>query len=202
MPATVAFPALALAALCSAALMWAGVSDQNFSATAWGAAAFAVIAVLAGWHLNRPHWSRHDGGDVPARQLRALRRTGQVSAIVYVWGALALVAMYKLTGLYWQHAIQYACGMLLFAAIIYGWSRRAAPGGPYATPAWGARAAKLNLLHGAAAAVAAAIFLFSGKFWVPRPDWAANIVFLSGGFSIIALCTLAAITHARIARAA
>lgn len=199
MPASLAFPALAVAALCSVAMMWSGVKDASFSATAWSAAAFAAVVVLVALQLNMQKWSADNPGTIGERQLKALRRNGQLSAIVYAWGALAMVAMYKFAGLYWQHGLQYASGMLLFAAIIFGWTHYARPGERFATPQWLQRAKRLNLLHGGAAAVAAVIFLASGKLWVDRPDWAANIVFLAGGVSIVALCALAALTSSRIA---
>lgn len=201
MPVHLALPALAFAALCSAAMMWDGVSKGSFTETALSAAAFAAIAVLVGWHLNSRRW-RGDDADEAGHQLEAMRRNGQVTAMVYAWGAVAMVAMYKLTGLYWQHGLQYAAGMLLFAAMIYGWTHLSRPGGPMEQAPWPQRAAQLNVVHGSAAAIAVVIFLISGKLWANRPDWAANIVFLAGGFSIMSLCALAAITHSRLARGA
>lgn len=199
MPAHLALLALLAAALCSAAMMWAGVSNSSFSETAWAATAFAVIAILVGWHFNSRRWS----GDVDESgidaQRHALRRNGQVTSIVYLWGAIAMAAMYKLTSLYWQHGLQYAAGMLLFAAVIAGWAYLARPGAQMSTAEWTRRAALLNTVHGSAAAIAVLAFLVSGKLWADRPDWAANIVFLAGGVSITALCVLAGVTHRRLA---
>lgn len=200
MSLTLARLLLILAGLCSAAMMWSGVKASDFSATAWSAAPFAVLAALIGLAVNAPLWGAAGSASVSQRQLDAMRGNAQLCAIVYAWGAVALAAMYKLTGLYWQHGLQYACGMLLFAAIFFSWSQMARPGGRFATPNGAKRAAQLNVLHGGVAAVAAAIFLISGKFWVPRPDWAANIVFLGGGFAIVSLCLLAAITHWRLGK--
>jgi hypothetical protein len=192
---------LILAALCSAAMMWSGVKNISYATTAWSAAAFAVAAAAIGLAVNAPQWSEAIAvGSVAERQLEAMRGNAQLCAIVYAWGAGALAAAYKLTWLYWQHGLQYACGMLLFAAIFFGWSQLARPGGRFANSDGAKRAAQLNVVHGGAAAIAAAIFLISGKFWVSRPDWAANLVFLAGGFSIISLCLLAAITHWRASR--
>lgn len=187
---------LIIGAVGSAVMMWAGVNDRSFTATAGSAAAFAVLAVLIGWLVNR----QATGGGDAETQLLALRQNGHLSAIVYAWGAAAMAAMYKLTDLYWQHGLQYAAGMLLFAAVIFGWTHLSRPGGPMATAQWLTRAARLNLVHGAAAAVAVAIFLLSGKLWANKPDWAANIVFTAGGICIVALCLIAAITHARLNR--
>lgn len=203
MPMRIARPLLIVAALCSAAAMWSGVKNVSYSTTAWGAAVFAVLVAACGLMLNVAFWSgAAEGGSIAERQLNAMRGNAQLCAIVYAWGAVALAAMYKLTWLYWQHGLQYACGMLLFAAIFFGWSHLARPGGRFATPDGAKRAAQLNTVHGGAATVAAALFLISGKFWVPRPDWAANIVFLAGGFSIISLCLLAATTQWRLGRGA
>lgn len=199
MPAYVAIPALALAALCSAAAMWAGVKDESYATVAWSAAAFATFAIAVSWVLNRSQWlSARADGEAWRQQLSALRRNGQLSAVVYAWGAVALFAMYALTGLYWQHGLQYAGGMALFSALIYAWSHLARPDAALATPQWTKRAARLNLVHGGAAAIATVVFLVSGKLWVPRPDWAANIVFVAGGVLITSFCALAAFTHACI----
>lgn len=190
---------LIVAAIGSAVMMWSGVRDGSFSATAWSAASFVAVAVLVALLRNKEHWGTGIATvSAASRQLNAMRENAQLCAIVYAWGAVAMVAMYKLTGLYWQHGLQYACGMLLLGAVMYGWSRRARP----ETPDAAQRAAQLNALHGGVAAVAVAIFLFSGKFWVPRPDWAANIVFLSGAFAIVSLSAIAAISHWRIGRGA
>jgi hypothetical protein len=203
MTARFAVMCLAIAVVCSAVMMWAGVNDRSFNATAWSAAAFALVAALVGWQLNRQDPPLPTGDDGAMRlQLQALRHNGQLSTLVYAWGAAAMAAMYKLTDLYWQHALQYAAGMLLFAAVIFGWTHLARPGGPMATAPWLARAARLNLLHGATAAVAVIVFLISGKLWAAKPDWAANIVFTAGGFAIVTLCTMAALTHARLGRTA
>lgn len=197
MQARSALAVLIIAVAVSVAVMWSGVSNRSFAVTAWSAAAFAIVAVLAGWRVNRAV-SSEAAGDAVESRLEALRSSGQVTAVVYAWGAAAMAAMYTLTGLHWQHGLQYAAGMLLFAAVIYGWTRLARPDGPMATPAWLRRASRLNLLHGAVAAIAVAIFLASGKLWVDRPDWAANIVFVAGGFSIVTLCAMAALTQARL----
>lgn len=203
MPITVARLVLIIAALGSAAMMWSGVKSTDFAATAWSAAPFAVLAALIGLAVNVPQWtSAGAAGSSSEKQLAAMRGNAQLCAIVYLWGALALAAMYKLTDLYWQHGLQYACGMLLFAAIFFSWSQLARPGGRFATAEGAKRAGLLNFVHGGAAVAAMAGFLISGKFWVPRPDWAANIVFLGGGFAIVSLCLLAAITHWRIGQRA
>lgn len=196
MPTQVRFAIVTLAALASAGLMWHGVATSDASLAASSAAAFAAVTALVGalgnWYDCRQFT---DLSEVWQRQLSTLRHSGQLSALVYAWGAVAMLAMYKFAGLYWQHGLQYAAGMALFAALIHVWSRLARPGGELFTPTWAARAARLNVVHGMAAAIATALFLISGKLWVPRPDWAANIVFLAGGFAIMALCALAAVTH-------
>lgn len=189
-----AIPLLLVAGAGSAVAMWAGVRERSFEATAWSAGAFLAAVLLIGWLVNRSLRRASPAADAGEAQLLALRRNGQVSAIVYAWGAVAMAAMYKLTELSWQHGLQYAGGMLLFAAVIFTWTHLARPGGPMAVAPWPARAAQLNLVHGAAAAIAVAVFLSSGKLWANKPDWAANIVFTAGGFAIVALCAMAALT--------
>lgn len=185
---------LLIAAAGSAFMMWIGAGDRSFATTAWSAAAFLAVVLLGGILSNLALRNASRAGDSADMQLMALRHNGRLCAIVYAWGAAAMAAMYKLTDLYWQHGLQYACAMLLFAAVIFAWTYLARHGGPMATPPWPARAVRLNLVHGVAATIAVVVFLASGKLWANKPDWAANIVFTAGGLSIVALCSMAALT--------
>jgi hypothetical protein len=205
MPGSVIMPGLVAVLLGSAAAIWAGAADGNATITAGAAAAFIATVLLAAWPMIKP-LQRLAGGatatDVEGRQLSVLRRGARLSVLVYAWGAVSLFLAYKLSGLYWQHGLQYAAGMLLFAVAIFGWVHVARPGSRHGTGAGLRRAALLNAVHGTAAAIALAIFLASGKLWADRPDWVANIVFVAGGAGIVALCTMVALALQRTGRGA
>ena len=185
---------LVTAALARAALMWFGVSGQNYPGTVWSAAAFAAFAVITSFLVNRSFWKAQRDGE----PLAAIRTNALLAAIIYAWGGLAMFVTYKLTDLYWQHGLQYAIGMAAFAALFIWWHRESRPGGRLASAEWVSRSKILNLVHGGAAAIATVVFLASGKLWADRPDWAANLVFLAGGVSIAALCAFSAVTNAKL----
>lgn len=192
-PAVLIGPVLT-AALASAALMWFGVSGQNYPGTLWSAAAFGTVAIVSAFFVNRHFWKREPA----AEALEAIRTNALLAAIIYAWGALAMFLMYRLTDLYWQHGLQYAVGMAAFAALFIWWHRESQTGGRLGTAGWVTRSRLLNIVHCLAAAIATAIFLFSGKLWADRPDWAANLVFLTGGISVAALCAFSAVTNAKL----
>lgn len=205
MPGSVIMPALVAVLLGSATGIWAGAGNGDATITAVAAAAFIAAVLLAAWQMIGPYWhAAPEAGEstasVDGRKLSALRRSARLAVLVYAWGAVSLFLAYKMSGLYWQHGLQYAAGMMLFAAVIFSWVHVARPGSRHATAEGVQWASQLNVVHGAAAAIALTAFLASGKLWVDRPDWVANIVFVAGGIGIVALCTLAALTLRRIER--
>ena len=202
MPDRLIIPALVMALLCSAAVMWSGAGSGNSTATAVSAAAFVATVLLVAWRMNERLWSGrdHHGDSLNVRKLSALRRNARMAVLIYAWGALAMFAAYKLSGLYWQHGLQYSAAMLLFAVGIFAWVHYAAPGSRLAQPEGVKRAQQLNLVHGAAATSALAFLIGSGKLWANRADWVANQVFLFGLGGIVALCALAVLAQRRIER--
>ena len=58
----------------------------------------------------------------------------------------------------------------------------------------------LTAIHGIAAATALTYLIGTDKLATAKGDWAANEVFLWGGFAIIALCLMSAVTQTRVAR--
>lgn len=183
---------LALALSVAAMVLGAGRGDKVTPALA---AAFFACAVLAAavW-LNVPLWARDPS--LPGERTAfagAMRRNVWLAALVYGWAALALFAIYSLSELEWFHANQYASAAALFAlglsayAVHLGRKRD-----QMLVPLY------LTVLHGLAA-VAGLIYLFAiGKLATPKADWVANDVFLAGGFMIVALCAIAAVTQMRL----
>lgn len=201
MPSAVLMPILVVFLLGSVGGVWAGAGARDGTLVAASAAAFIAAILFAAYQMNAGFWRAPDANSAPAalRKLGTLRRNGRLAVLVYAWGALSMVAAYKLTDLYWQHGLQYAAGMALFAIAIFAWVHVAKPESSHATSDGLTRGQRLNLLHGGVAALALAIFLASGKLWVERPDWVANIVFVAGGVGIVALCAVSAMTLRRIA---
>jgi hypothetical protein len=129
------------------------------------------------------------------------RRNAGLMALVYAWGAGAILGAYTLAGLRWYHYWQYggamalvATGLLAYAAALR--SRESA----LATPAMLRTATGLALLQGAFAAGGLAFLAGSGKLAGTRPDWLANHVFLFGGIAVTALSAMALASRPGVGR--
>jgi hypothetical protein len=101
--------------------------------------------------------------------------------------------MYPLAGLKWQHGWQYGLGAALIAAGFMIYAHRLGKRQHAVMPPL-----SLTVLHGLAVAAGVAFLVGSGKLETARSDWGANLVFLWGGFSILALCAIAAVTQMRL----
>jgi len=177
-------------------MMVLGVGRNDHTLPAIAAGLFAALAVGTGLGINAPLWSRAGRPLAGVASIKeALCCNVWLAAVLYAWGASALFGMYSLSDLEWRHAYQYASGAALFAASIgiYGFRLgrdRAMPIPPL----------YLTLLHGAAAAGGLVYLIGTGKLDTVKSDWAANEVFLWGGFAIVALCAMSAVTQTRATR--
>jgi hypothetical protein len=194
-------PWICAALAASVAVMVTGARLGRPELSAAAAGFFALTIVAVGWLVNRPAWQL-DAARTPVDAAPvAARRNARLMAITYAWGAAAMLTAYTLTGLRWYHAWQYGLAMTLLAAILFLYA--------VAIGREGSRLRQRPLLLGAlqltvvqgAGALAGALFLIvSGKVATPRPDWAANHIFLAGGLAIAALSAIAAITQGKLAR--
>jgi len=171
-----------------------GAAQDERVLPAAAAGLFAAVVVAAGLGLNAPLWRGAPRGIEASAGAAAMRGNVGLAALVYAWGALALLAVYSLTGLEWRHGWQYGLGAALLAAGLSAYWRRLAVAGALVPPAY------LNALHGLAASLGLIYLVGAGKLASTRSDWAANDVFLSGGLAIVALCAIAAVTLSRLER--
>jgi len=119
--------------------------------------------------------------------------------LTYAWGAAALTAIYLLSGVRWQHGLQYAAGMAVFALVLFAFAREIVrPESRLRSPLGRHRSLQLTIVHGAAAALGLAFLVSAGKLASAKGDWPANQVFLVGGLVILALCIVAGITQRRL----
>jgi hypothetical protein len=192
-------PWLLLASALSITMMVLGAGRGDHFLPSIAAGLLVALVVGTGLGINAPLWSRTRGaaaipdGGVSIRE--ALRCNVWLAALVYAWGASALFAVYSLSDLTWRHAFQYGSGAALFACClgIYGLRLGRTPG-QHVPPLI------LTAIHGLAAAIALTYLIGTDKIANAKGDWAANEVFLWGGFAIIALCLMSAVTQTRIAR--
>ncbi len=177
-----------LAAALVAMTVAAGAIRKAESATA--AAIFAIVLVATAVRTNSPLWRRSagtaDAGGVTPRD--ALRQTAQLIMLAYLWCALAFYAIYIGTHVRWQHGWEYGSALMLIALahVFYLW-RIADPKDKFATPLAIARAVRLAFLQAVAIACGLIWLIGSGKLSSLKGDWAANQLFLAGGFAIMCL---------------
>jgi hypothetical protein len=202
MPLTKLLPWILAAMAASIAGMVSGISAglPGFSMVA--AAMFALALVATAVDVNRPWWSSDDPEHSPEARVSAAVSNAHLLVIAYFWGALSLLLIYRMTGLRWQHGLQYGAGM---AAI--GWLALAyvhilvRPASRLRSPTALMQATWLALAHGGAAVGGVLFLILSGKINSMKGDWAANQVFLAGGLAIAGLSVVSAYTQMRLARA-
>lgn len=161
------------------------------AAAALGACFLALSAVL----LDAQQ-SRAPSQATPPRE--AARAQAVLLAVGWAWAGVAMLAVYLLSGLKWQHGWQYGSGMVLVGAAILAYAQALRREGGYlASPAGLRLASFANLAQGLAAAVAVVWLVSSGKLATTKGDWAANDIFLAGGAAIVVLVAIARLGAAR-----
>ena len=198
MPLTRLLPWLLTAIASSVASAVAGVHAGRPWLVAAAALLFALVLVASSFEINR-QWLYPEGRPADDAPIMSTLRNARLLVIAYVWGSLTMFAIYRLSGLYWQHGLQYAVGMMLVATLIMTYVHLLArDGSPLRAPQSLRLAAGLAALHGGAAIVGLGFLLGSGKMLSRKTDWAANHVFLAGGLAIIGLSALAVLTYFRL----
>jgi len=189
-------PWLLLASALSITMMvlGAGRGDQFLPSIAAG----LLVALVAGTGLgiNAPLWSKTTGvaarNDGASSIREALRCNVWLAALVYAWGASALFAVYSLSDLAWRHSFQYGTGAAVFAAGLGIYGLRLGSKNNNSMPPL-----ILTIIHGLAAFGGLIYLLGTDKLETAKGDWAANEVFLWGGFAIVALCLMSTVTQTR-----
>lgn len=165
---------------------------------ATAAAVFAMMLVLAALRTNAELW-RRDEARPGATPRTALWQTTLLIMLAYLWCALAFYAVYLGTTLHWQHGWEYGSAMLLIAAgHAYYLRRLSDPNDPVSTPRALDRAVRLASLQAIAIALGLFWLIQSGKLSTPKDDWAANQLFLAGGFAVMCLSVVIIKTHAAL----
>lgn len=178
--------------------MYLATSALQKAEAATSAAAFAILLITAAIRTNSPLWRRGTANiATPPRQ--ALWQTTLLVMLAYLWCALAFYAVYLGTTLRWQHGWEYGSAMLLIAVghAIYLW-RLADPNASVATPRAIGRAVGLAALQAVAIACGLIWLIQSGKLSSVKGDWAANQLFLAGGFTVVCLSAIIVKTHAAL----
>lgn len=199
MPLTSLLPWIMTAIVASIAAMVSGVA-AGWPVLSWIASGLFTTALIAvAVDVNRPWWLPLGERLEPDMAVMAAIRNARLMMLGYLWGSLALIFVYRMTGLRWQHGLQYASAMALVAWLIIVYVHFVArPGSILRRPSAMLLATRLTLAHAAAALAGTTFLLTSGKIFSTKGDWAANQVFLAGGIAVVALSLISAYTQFRL----
>jgi len=200
MPLKPLLPALLLALVMSVVVGVLAVGRDSGFTLALAVALFALQMLFAVVRTNAPFWN----ADVETAQDDAtvalcVRRNTLLAALVYAWGAAAILAIYSLSGLNWRHWWQYGAAMALVAIAVFLYAQLLTDEhGAYRTPK------ALNALMGLAVVQGLAVIgvlvylLASGKLVTVRSDWAANYVFATGSVTLALLSAISVLTYGKL----
>jgi hypothetical protein len=178
-----------------------GASWANRWLFAASAFVFSATATIAAFLVNRRYWRGTAVAGGKPEIVQALIASTQLSALVYAWGATALLLVYSASGLYWQHGWQYGLAMALIAAGMAYYAKLLGQKHPDLLSEnaieW---AAFLASAQGIAVSVVLLWLVASGKILTPRADWAANLIFVAGGMSIVCLCAFVTKSYHELTR--
>ncbi|MBN9248051.1 MAG: hypothetical protein J0I81_11535 [Hyphomicrobium sp.] len=163
------------------------------------AAVFALVIIVSAIRTNAPVWRQPPAATGPTPR-EALFRTIQLMMLSYLWCAIAFYAIYLGTHTRWQHGWEYGTAILLISGAYGYYLRRLRdPADNLSSPPAIDRmvrfTAYLALLIGAGL-----IWLIgSGKLATVKGDWAANQLFLAGGFAVMCLSAIIVKTNSVLA---
>lgn len=183
----------------SIAAMVVGVQWNTFAIHVFGLMFAALMTIQACLAKNIAFWGARRQVELACE---AAIDNAQFMALIYLWGAAAVLAIYRLTPLDWRHDWQYATGMALIAGALLTYAQRLRTPGSRLSARLGLRTALVLTVLQAIAASAGLVYLAAlGKLATVKDDWAASQIFLAGGLTVTALSVIAIITQVRLARA-
>lgn len=177
-----------LTAALVAMTLAAGTARKAEAAVA--AAVFCLVLVGTAMRTYSPLWRRP--AEAPGVTPRdAVRQIAQLIMLAYLWCGFAFYAIYLGTHIHWQHGWEYGTVLMVIALghALY-LSRLADPGDRFSTPAAIERAVRFSSYQGVLIALGLIWLIGSGKLETLKGDWAANQVFISGGFAIMCLSAI------------
>ncbi len=191
-------PTLMLAAALSAVIAVLAAARHSELTFAMAALLFALQVLLWLLRINLPLWR---SGASPSEPAWAWDNS-VLTAVTYAWGAAVMLTVYPLGGLVWQHWWQYGLGMALLGGVTLLVAQRLVGGSPSQRDGKGLTTLMVMTMGLVAAIVGALIYLVgSGKLATPKDDWAANVVFLTGGVTILLISVVSLVTYRRVGTA-
>lgn len=201
MPLRPLLPAILLALVMSIVVGVLAVGRDSGLTLALAAALFGLQMLFALVRTNAPYWGPHEQAEEHGGAVICVRRNTVLAAIVYAWGAVAVLAIYSLSGLSWRHWWQYGTAMALVAAAVFFYAHLlTAEHGPYRSPKALHALMGLTVLQALAVTIVVIYLVASGKLFTPRDDWAANYIFATGSITLAVLSFVALLTYRKLTR--
>jgi hypothetical protein len=202
MPLRPLLPAILLALVMSIVVGVLAVGRNSGLTLALAAALFALQMLFALLRTNAPYWGTPEQAETHGGAVMCVRRNTVLAAIVYAWGAVAILAVYSLSGLRWQHWWQYGAAMALVAIAVFIYAHLlTAEQATYRHPKALSALMWLTVAQGLAVAGVVIYLITSGKLFTPRGDWAANYIFATGSITLAVLSLVAILSYRHLTRA-
>ncbi len=111
-------PAILLALVMSVVVGVLATGRDSGPTLALAVGLFVVQILFAMVRVDAPYWRARTSDSEDLSAVTFVWRNAVLAALVYTWGATAMLAIYSMSVLVWRHWWQYGAGMALFAAII------------------------------------------------------------------------------------
>jgi hypothetical protein len=191
---------LMLAVALGATFVAAGSFKRVESALA--AAVFAIFISVAAIRTNAPLWREASTDKAPREiaQREALATNALLIALAFLWCGLAFYAVYLGTSVRWQHGWEYGSACILFA-LLYGYTalRLSDSRSAFSQQLAMDRVVRIAGYQALLIAIGLIWLIGAGKLVTHKGDWAANQLFLGGGFAIMCISVILIKTHAALA---
>jgi hypothetical protein len=180
--------------------MYLACRSMQIADSAIAAAVFAVVMCATALRTNAPYWRRGAASPSASTSRQAMMTNSLLIVLAFLWCGLAFYAVYLGTAVRWQHGWEYGSACILFAgAYAYYRNRLSNPNDPLAqTPALD-RMAKIAGYQAMLIGIGVVWLVGAGKLAIThKGDWAANQLFLGGGFAIMCISVILIKTNAAL----
>lgn len=182
------------------AMYFAAGSFQKVE-SALAAAVYAIVLCIAAIRTNAPYWGQASSqpGHAVVAPREALATNALLIMIAFLWCGLAFYAVYLGTSVRWQHGWEYGSACILFAAI-YGYFvfRLSQPNSRFGETSAINRLVRIAGYQAFLIGIGLVWLIGAGKLATHKGDWAANQLFLSGGFAIMCISVILIKTNAAL----
>lgn len=174
------------------AAMYLACRSTQIAESAIAAAVFSVVLCTTAIRTNAPYWRRPTNAAAIVTPRDAMSTNALLIMIAFLWCGLAFYAVYLGTHVRWQHGWEYGTACILFAGAYGYYVRRLAnPGDPLTQLPAIDRMAKIAGYQAILIGIGLVWLIGAGKLAIThKGDWAANQLFLGGGFAIMCISVI------------